>query len=76
MNKAIKRNINTKLMTEYSRLLVNTGSCQVHVVHNSFKKGVEACISDTENLCIDLFNIFNCQHLEGKICSYTAEVGS
>ena len=42
VNKAIKTNINKKLMTKCSRHLVNTGSCQLHVVHNSFKKEVEA----------------------------------
>ena len=58
VNKAIKTNINKKLMTKCSKQLVNTGSCQLHVVHNSFKKGVEAYGEDVENLCIDLFNFF------------------
>ena len=58
VNKAMKTNINKKLMTKCSRHLVNTGSCQLHVVHNSFKKGVEAYGEDIENLCIDLFNFF------------------
>ena len=58
VTKAIKTNINKKLMTKCSRQLVNTGSCQLHVVHNSFKKGVEAYGEDIENLSIDLFNFF------------------
>ena len=45
-------------MTKCSRQLVNTGSCQLHVVHNSFKKGVEAYGGDIENLFINLFNFF------------------
>ena len=58
VNKAIKTNISKKLVTKCSRQLVNTGSCQLHVVHNSFKKGVEACSEYIEALCIDLFNFF------------------
>ena len=58
VNKAIKTNINKKLMTQCSRQLVSTGSCQLYVVHNSFKKEVEAYGEDIENLCIDLFNFF------------------
>ena len=58
VNKAIKTNINKKLITKCSRQLVNTGSSQLHVLHNSFKKGVEASGEDIENLCIDLFNFF------------------
>ena len=58
VNRAIETNINKKLMTKYSRQLVNTVSCQLHVVHNSVKKGVEAYGEDIENLCIDLFNFF------------------
>ena len=45
-------------MTKCSRQLVNTGSCQLHVLHNAFKKGVEAYCEDVENGCIDLFNFF------------------
>ena len=45
-------------MTKCSRQLVNTGSCQLHVVNNTFKKGIEAYGEDIENLCIDLFNFF------------------
>ena len=57
VNKAVKTN--KKLMTKCSRQLVNTGSCQLHVLHNSFKKKrVEAYGEDIENLCIDLFNFF------------------
>ena len=55
VNKAMKTNINKKLMTKCSRQLVNT---ELHVVHNSLKKGVETYGDDIENLCIDLFNFF------------------
>ena len=55
VNKAIKTIINSKLKVNYQRELVDTGSCQLHVVHNSFRKGVEGYGSDVENLCIDTY---------------------
>ena len=54
VNKAIKANINSKLKANYQRELVDTGPCQLQVVHNSFRKGVEGYGSDVENLCIDI----------------------
>ena len=41
VNKAIKANINTKLQRHFKRQLVDTGSCQLHVVHNTFRKGIK-----------------------------------
>ena len=58
VNKAIKANINTKLQGHFKRQLVDTGSCQLHVVHNTFRKGIEAYGEDVEHLCIDLFYFF------------------
>ena len=58
VNKAIKTNINRKLQANYQRELVDTGPCQLHVVHNSFRKGVEGYGSDMDNLCIDIYHIF------------------
>ena len=58
VNKAIKTNINSKLKANYQRELVDTGPCQLHVVHNSFRKGVEGYGSDVENLCIDIYYFF------------------
>ena len=49
VNKSIKQSI---------KQLVDTGSCQIHVAHNSFRKGIEACGEAIENLCIDLFYFF------------------
>ena len=39
-NKAIKANINTKLQGRFKRQLVDTASCQLQVVHDSFRKGI------------------------------------
>ena len=55
VNKAIKTNINSKLKANYERELVDTGPCQLHVVHSSFRKGFEGYGSDVENLCIDIY---------------------
>ena len=55
VNKAIKTIINSKLKANYQRELGDTGPLQLHVVHNSFRKGVEGYGSDVENLCIDLY---------------------
>ena len=49
VNKAIKANINTKLQGHFKRQLVDTGSCQLHVVHNTFRKGIEAYGEDVEH---------------------------
>ena len=40
------------------RELVDTGPCQLHVVHNSFRKGVKGYGSDVEILCIDTYYFF------------------
>ena len=58
VNKAIKTNINSKLKANYQRELVYTGPCQLRVIHNSFRKGVEGYGSDVENLCIDIYYFF------------------
>ena len=56
--KKVKANINAKLKQCFKRQLVNTCSCQLHVVHNIFRKGLESYGEDIENLCIDLFYFF------------------
>ena len=55
VNKAINTNINRRCQVNYQSELVDTGPCQLHVVHNSFRKGVEGYGSDVENLCIDIY---------------------
>ena len=58
VNKSIKQSINNKLEEHFKRQLVDIGSCQIHVAHNSFRKGIEAYGEAIENLCIDLFYFF------------------
>ena len=51
VKKSIKQSINNKLEEHFKRQLVDTGSCQIHVAHNSFRKGIEAYGEAIENLC-------------------------
>ena len=55
INKVIKTIINSKLKANYQRELFDTGPCQLHAVHNSFRKGVEGYGSDVENLCMNVY---------------------
>ena len=67
VNKAIKTNINSKLKANYQRELVDTGPCQLHVVHNSFRKGVDRYGSDWK-ICVLIYTTsLNCHHQGGKI---------
>ena len=54
VNQAIKTNINSKLKAKYQRELVDTGPCQLHVVHNSFRKGVDRYGSDVK-ICVLIY---------------------
>ena len=58
VNKSIKQSINNKLEEHFKRQLVDTGSCQIHAAHSSFKKGIEAYGEAIKNVCIDLFCFF------------------
>ena len=42
VNKKVKANINAKLKQYFKRQLVSTDSFQLHVVHNTFRKGLES----------------------------------
>ena len=52
VNKAINTIINSKLKANYQRELVDTEPCQLHVIHNSFRKGVGGY------LCVDIYYFF------------------
>ena len=58
VNKAIKSKLNAKLQDNFKLKLVDTGSCQLHVVHNAFRRGVQTFGEEVENLSIDLFYFF------------------
>ena len=67
VNQAIKTNINSKLKANYQRELVDTGPCQLHVVHNSFREGVDRYGSDVK-ICVMIYTTsLNCHHQGGKI---------
>ena len=50
VNKTVKANINAKLKQCFKSQLVNTGSSQFHVVHNTFGKGLESYGEDIDEL--------------------------
>ena len=58
VNTAIEASINRKVVAKCNRRLVDTGPWQLHVVYNSFRRGIEAYGDDIEKLCIELFYVF------------------
>ena len=58
VNKTFKASMKRKLVAKCNRKYVDTGPCQLHVVHNSFRRGIEAYGEDTEKLCIELFYFY------------------
>ena len=59
-NKAIMRKIEQTIKVEHPEFkgFVDLGSCVVHVVHNSFGKGLDMYGKDIDQLCLDLHAIF------------------
>ena len=53
LQEVIKASINRKLVAKYNMKLVDTGPCQLHVVHNSFRRGIEARGEDIENCALN-----------------------
>ena len=47
--------INSKLQKDYSKSLLNTGSCGVHIVHGAFKQGVEATGWNTDEFLKSIY---------------------
>ena len=61
VNKAIMTIINSKRKANYQRGLADTGPCQLHVVHNSFRKELRDMVQMWK-ICV-----FSCHHQGGKI---------
>ena len=59
-NKAIMRKIEQTMKDEHPEFkgFVDLWSCVVHVVHNSFVKGLDMYGKDIDHLCLDLHAIF------------------
>lgn len=54
VTKAIWRNTNESLVEANQPALVDISTCNLHVIHNSFGKGVDVYGRDVEELAIDL----------------------
>lgn len=57
-NKSIKRKMQAAITDAGSKGLVDIGFCNIHVIHNAFRKGLEKFGSEAEEFCIDLFYFF------------------
>ena len=67
VNKAIKTIINSKLKANYQRELVDTGLCQLHVIHNSFGKELRDMVQKWK-ICVLIYTTsLSCHHQGGKI---------
>lgn len=55
VNKAIESKINTKLVESGHSSTVHIGTCNLHIIHNAFGKGIEEYGSECEELVIDVF---------------------
>ncbi|XP_055307211.1 uncharacterized protein LOC129571437 [Sitodiplosis mosellana] len=58
-NDLVKTTINNELLVNRKVNLFDIGSCNLHVVHNSFSKGLKACGDKLTGLIIQTFNWFD-----------------
>lgn len=58
VNKAIKTKLDLAVINAGGKGLVDIGFCNLHVVHNSFRKGLDKYGAKAEDLCIDVFYFF------------------
>jgi hypothetical protein len=47
-------------MKKYGTCLLKLGGCNIHLVHNSFKNGLESSKWYIDNFCLDLYSWFKC----------------
>ena len=60
VNKAILNEVNKCLIEAKLPKLVDIGSCNLHVVLNSFGEGLGVFGTEAENLCLELYYWFKC----------------
>ena len=58
VNKSIKKKLETAIQGAGGRGLVDVGFCSIHMVHNSFGKGISEFGSEVESLVIETFYFF------------------
>ena len=73
--KQFRQSSTVNFKANYQRELGDTGPCQLHVVHSSFRKGVEGV--QMWKICV-LINTtsLSCHHQGGKIYRCTAKTES
>jgi hypothetical protein len=59
VNKAVWRLINSELIQTRSKGLVDIGTCNLHIVHNAFLKGLKELGDDVSELIINIFYFFD-----------------
>jgi hypothetical protein len=58
VNKSVANQVNSALNSSDLPVLVDIGSCNLHVVHNAFGKGLQAFGQESEKLPLELFYSF------------------
>ena len=58
VNKTIFRAVNTSLKGAGNPGMINIGTCNLHVVHNSFCKALEAYGTPVDDLAVDIHSLF------------------
>ena len=58
VNKTIFRAVNTSLKGAGNPEMINIGTCNLHVVHNSFCKALEAYGTPVDDLAVDIHSFF------------------
>ena len=58
VNKTIFRAVNTSLKVAGNPGMINIGTCNLHVVHNSFCKALEAYDTPVDDLAVDIHSFF------------------
>ena len=81
VNKTIFRAVNTSLKGAGNPGMINIGTCNLHVVHNSFCKAVEAYGTPVDDLAVDIHSFFKISsarredfkfiHLEEEVETHT-----
>jgi hypothetical protein len=59
VNKKVLRLINEEVKSVRGKGLVNIGTCNIHVIHNAFQRGLEELGTDSSDLVVFMYNFFD-----------------
>lgn len=59
VNKKVYRLMNEKIKLEFNKSLLSIGTCNLHVIHNTFAKGLEELGEDVSDLASSLHSFFD-----------------